>query len=311
MRVVLVHLGSPLPKHARICIRQAIAVTGERPLVIGPAAARKLRSDDRDKFRRVESLSGMGMKRFWRYACERFFVLEAAMRQLRLDRCIHIECDVLLYASPTAYLPWLIDAYGGRLATCPLTDIEDTAAVMYVGSREALVEFNARLLDFIAIPPHEFLAAHGGAMAHEMRMMNLVRNQSELVGALPTTVASARDLGSAYIFDPASYGQYVDGIPGDAGVTHAGEHHHVGRELLSGNYRLRWDAQQRVPLVESASDGCEYPLASLHVHSKRLERWAWDTRPARHASPLSRARSSLRGLLAAAGSAARFPRHDA
>lgn len=286
MRIVLVHLGSALPRHARSCIRQAIAVTGEPPVVIGPTAARKLRSDERDRFRQVESLSGMGMKRFWRYACERFFVLEAAMRQLRLDRCIHIECDVLMYAAPAAYLGWLTDTYGAGLATCPLTDFEDTAAVMYVGSRAALAAFNAQLLNLAAVPPAELLAVHGGEMAHEMRMMHLLRTSSGLAASLPTTVASARRLCSDYIFDPASYGQYVDGVPAEPGIAYAGEHHLVGRELLSGSYRMRWDAQQRLPLVQSAGDDSEYPLANLHIHSKRLERWEWDHTSRHRANPL-------------------------
>jgi hypothetical protein len=287
MRVVLVHLGSPLPEHARTCIRQAIAVSGEPPVVVGPAAARKLRSESRTRFRQVESLSGMGLKRFWRYACERFFVLEAAMRAMNLERCIHIECDVLLYASPASYAEWLTDTYGAGLATCPLTDLEDTAAAMYVGSQAALGAFNTELLDLVALEPGEFVAVHGGEMAHEMRMMNLLRTRSGLAASLPTTVGSARDLGSAHIFDPASYGQYVDGIPAEPGVAYAGDHHVVGRELLSGNYRVRWDASQRLPIV--AGDGCEYPLATLHVHSKRLERWAWEEVRPRHANPFWRA----------------------
>lgn len=288
MRVVLVHLGSRLPKHARTCIRQVIAVSGERPVVVGPGAARKLSSEGRATFRQVESLSGMGLKRFWRYACERFFVLEAAMRATGLERCIHIECDVLAYVSPTSYQGWLIDTYGDGLAICPLTELEDTAAVMYVGSQAALSAFNTALLELVAIPPAEFIAAHGGAMAHEMRMMNLLRTRSGLAASLPTTVASAQSTGSAYIFDPASYGQYVDGVPAEPGVAYAGDHHPVGRELLSGSYRLRWDAQQRIPLVASSADGSEYPLATLHVHSKRLERWAWDRDSRAHVNPLPR-----------------------
>ena len=310
MRVVLVHLGSPLPKHARICIRQAIAASGERPVVVGPTAARKFRSEGRARFRQVESLSGMGLKRFWRYACERFFVLEAAMRAMNLERCIHIECDVLMYASPASYVEWLIDTYGTGLATCPLTNLEDTAALMYVGSQAALAAFNTALLDLVALPPAEFVAVHGGEMAHEMRMMNLLRAKSGLAASLPTTVASAHELGSAYIFDPASYGQYVDGVPAEPGVAYAGEHHRVGRELLSGNYRLRWDAQQRIPLVASSGDGSEYPLATLHIHSKRLERWAWDEGPRQHANPLSRARSRMRPRLGAIPSAVDFARRD-
>lgn len=310
MRVVLVHLGSPLPKHARICIRQAVAASGEPPVVVGPTAARRFRSEDRARFRQVESLSGMGLKRFWRYACERFFVLEAVMRAMGLERCIHIECDVLMYASPASYLEWLTDTYGAGLATCPLTSLEDTAAVMYVGSQASLAAFNAALLDLVALPPAEFVAAHGGEMAHEMRMMNLLRTKSGLASSLPTTVASAHELGSAYIFDPASYGQYVDGVPAKPGVAYAGDHHRVGRELLSGNYRLRWDAQQRIPLVASGGDGLEYPLATLHIHSKRLERWAWDDGPRQHANPLSRVPGRLGPRLGAIRSVVESARRD-
>lgn len=310
MRVVLVHLGSPLPKHARACIRQAIAVTGEPPVVVGPAAARKLQSDARARFRQVESLSGMGLKRFWRYACERFFVLEAAMRAMNLERCIHIECDVLMYASPASYGEWLVDTYGAGLATCPLTDLEDTAAAMYVGSQTALAAFNTALLELVALPSAEFVALHGGAMAHEMRMMNVLRTDGGLAASLPTTIASAHELGSSYIFDPASYGQYVDGVPAEPGVAYAGDHHQVGRELRSGNYRLRWDAQQRTPLVAGGGDAAEYPLATLHIHSKRLERWAWDDGPRVRANALSRARDRLRPRLGAIRSAVDFARRD-
>jgi hypothetical protein len=181
---------------------------------------------------------------------------------------------------------------------------------MYVGSQAALAAFNTALLDLVALPPAEFVAVHGGEMAHEMRMMSLLRTESGLAASLPTTVASARETGSAYIFDPASYGQYVDGVPAEPGVAYAGDHHRVGRELLSGNYRLRWDAQQRIPLVASSGDGSECPLATLHIHSKRLERWAWDEGPRSHASPLSRARSRLRPRLGAIRSAVDFARHD-
>jgi hypothetical protein len=274
--VVLVHLGSPLPRHARVCIRQVTAVSGEAPLVIAGRMARSLVSAELETFRRVESLSAPGREVLWRYACERFFLLEAAMRELRLERCIHIECDVLLYAPPTSYLEWLISTYGERLATCPARDLEDTAAVMYVGSRETLAEFNARLLELVALPPDELLDVHGGRMANEMRMMNIVRTESGVVQCLPTTVDTARQTDSSYIFDPSSYGQYVDGTPNAPGEKRASDLHFAGRDLLSGHARLRWDAQQRTPLVERVSDAGEYPLAALHVHSKRLELWAWE-----------------------------------
>ena len=243
------------------------------PIVVGPRQARRYRGSKLDAFRATEHLSQMGLAGFWRYAAERLFVLEECMRELRLERCLHIESDCLLYAPLAAYDGWLADVYGEGVAVCPLTDDEDTAAVLYAGSLSALAAFNAALLEFVRIEPERFVQTHGGPMANEMRMMFLARMEQGLAKALPVTVADALALGSPYVFDPGSYGQLVDGVPGEPGTPYVGDHHLIGRELLSGNYRITWDAQQRAPCVHSQSDGTERPLANLHVHSKRLERW--------------------------------------
>src|SRR4051794_30814033 len=107
MQVVLVHLGSRLPAYAAASARQVESLTGRRPLVVGAWQARRLRGDRLRRFRRAEQLTEMGLRRFWRYACERFFVLEDAMREHGLERCLHIESDNVLYADPEAYATWL------------------------------------------------------------------------------------------------------------------------------------------------------------------------------------------------------------
>lgn len=273
MDVVLIHAGRRAPRHLRVSAQQAAAINGLAPIVVGPRRARRYRGTKLDAFRATERLSRMGLGGFWRYTAERLFVLEECMRDLRLKRCLHIESDCLLYAPVAAYESWLADVYGDRVAVCPLTDDEDTAAVLYAGSLDALAAFNAALLEFVRIEPERFVETHGGPMANEMRMMFLARTELGLAMALPVTVADALALGSPRLFDPGSYGQLVDGVPGDPGTPYVGDHHLIGRELLSGNYRVRWDAQQRTPYVQSQSDAAECQLANLHVHSKRLERW--------------------------------------
>ncbi|MHB1569049.1 MAG: hypothetical protein ACYCXW_02525 [Solirubrobacteraceae bacterium] len=273
MEVVLIHAGRRAPRHLHESTQQAAAINGLAPIVVGPRRARRYRGSKLDDFRRAEHLSQMGLGGFWRYTAERLFVLEECMRELRLKRCLHIESDCLLYAPLAAYDSWLADVYNDRVAVCPLTDDEDTAAVLYAGSLDALAAFNAALLEFVRIEPERFVQTHGGPMANEMRMMFLARTEQGLAMALPVTVADALALASPCVFDPGSYGQLVDGVPGEPGTPYVGDHHLIGRELLSGNYRVRWDAQQRAPYVRSESDAAEYPLANLHVHSKRLDRW--------------------------------------
>jgi hypothetical protein len=272
VEIVLIHLGSRLPRHLHAAVAQVEAITGRRPFVVGRWRAKKLVSAKIRRFRSVESLSEMGLRGFWRYSAERFLVLEAFMADQRLDRCLHIESDTLLYVDPAEYSDWLRKRYGEGIAACPLTEHEDTAAVLSVGGRAGLSAFNDAFLDLASVPPPDLLARFGGQMAHEMRMIRILRDAG-LADALPTTLESANASGSAVVFDPGSYGQFVDGIPGRPGVPYAGEHHEVGRELIAGRCRVVWDSERHTPSVVDRQGESEVPLANLHIHSKRLERF--------------------------------------
>ncbi len=268
--VVLIHLGSRYPPHLRACAAQVRAASGYDPLVVGHRMAERYDGESLRRFRAVEGLSGLG-DRFWRYACERFFVLEEVMARRGIDRCIHIESDVLMYQGPAQLAGWLMATYGDALAACPLTDTEDTAAIMYVGSLASLRDFNVELLRLVTLGPAALLERHGGTMGNEMRMLHVLRTELSACRPLPTTIEEALAEGAPCLFDPASYGQWVDGIPGRPGVPYAGEHHAIGREFLAGRYELRWDAQVRMPTVRRIDDPLtEWPLANLHLHSKRL-----------------------------------------
>jgi hypothetical protein len=270
---VLIHLGSRAPSHLRICAAQIAAVSGMQPLIVDRRKGARYRGAKLKQFRKQESLSDMGLKRFWRYTCERFFVLEELMLELDLDRCIHVESDVLMYLPSGSLVPWLSDVYGAGVAVCPLTATEDVAAVMYVGSFGALARMNDALLELVEMGP-AMLEVHGGDFGNEMRMLHILRTELSLCEALPTTIERALVLGSPWVFDPASYGQYLDGTPGQPGVSYAGDHHEPGRELMRGSCELIWDARARRPFLRSRDAETLWPLANLHVHSKRLAEWS-------------------------------------
>jgi hypothetical protein len=271
---VLIHLGSPPPEYMRICAAQLATVWGAQPIVVGPRQGARFRGRKLKRFRKHESLSGMGLERFWRYACERIFVLEELMLTLGLDRCLHVESDVLIYLPPHAFMPWVSDAYGSAVAICPLTATEDAAAVMYVGSLGSLGRLTKALLELVEMGP-SLLDVHGGQMANEMRMLHILRTELGLCEALPTTIAQAVAMTAPCVFDPASYGQYLDGTPGQPGVRFAGDHHEAGRELISGRCELVWNPQNRRPVLRGGSgEQTLWPLANLHVHSKRLAGWS-------------------------------------
>ena len=268
---MLVHLGSQPPNYLRVCARQVEAVSGVPPVLIGPREGARCSTPKLDAFRREEHLTKMGFGGFWRYTAERFFVLEAWMRANRKDRCLHIESDVLLYPSPSAYERWLSETYGDGLAICPLTDTEDTAAVLYVGSVQALSDLNDAMLDLVRLAPSELIETHGGEMAHEMRMLHVLRTDARLASSLPVSPEHARDIGSPVIFDAGCYGPFIDGWYWEPGVPFVNRKWVVGDALADGRYEISWNAQRTQPVLRDAVG--ELPLADLHMHSKRLGLW--------------------------------------
>lgn len=268
---MLIHLGSRAPGYLRVCAEQAKAVTGRDPVYIGARRGARYDGPKLRAFRSAENLSGMGLGGFWRYTCERFFVLEQHMRDTGLARCVHIESDNLLYAPPSDYEAWLESTYGDAVATCPLTATEDTAAFLYAGSLGALERMNEALLEFVRMDGTEFLSAYGGEMANEMRMLRVLRDRG-LSRALPVTPGEAASAGAPHVFDAGSYGQYVDGAHAQPGISFTSEKHLVGPALAAGTYRIFWNASRDVPLV-AAPGHDPLPLANLHIHSKRLEPW--------------------------------------
>lgn len=272
MDIVLIHLGSRPPGYLRTCASQVIAVTGRAPVYVGPKEAAGVDGSKLRAFREVEHLSDFGLAGFWRYTCERFFILEEYMRATGLRRCIHIENDNLLYAAPLSYAGWLTATYGDQLAVCPFTSTLDTAAFVYVGSVDALARLNAELLEMVRMTPDQFLTQHGGEMANEMRMLRVLREHG-LSAPLPITPDEARSMRSGHVFDAGSYGQLVDGWYWEPGVPYTNERHLLGAALADQRLRVVWGAARDVPFA--LAPGAEpQPLVNLHVHSKRLALWA-------------------------------------
>lgn len=266
LETVLIHLGSRAPAYLRVCAAQARAVTGRPPVLIGARQGARYDGPKLTAFRGAENLSGMGLGGFWRYTAERFFVLEQHMRDTGLASCVHIESDNLLYAAPSGYESWLRGAFGDGVATTPITESEDTAAFMYVGSLGALERFNEALLAMVTMEGGDFLATHGGEMANEMRMLRVLRDQG-LSQALPVTPEEAASAGSPHVFDAGSYGQYVDGSHAQPGISFTSDKHLVGPALAAGAYEITWNVSRDFPSVNGL------PLANLHIHSKRLAPW--------------------------------------
>lgn len=248
----------------------------------------------------------------WHAAAERFYAIEAFMLMLPCKDTVdvlHLEGDVMLYADVDDLQPVFREYYEGIAAT-PVTTQWITGAAVYVRSLKAIRNFNEFLAtSFLYSEPQLEVLLQG-----ELNEMALLRHYHNTRGPrrldyLPTTVDEMRpthahggkiftaadyvaignagmpqseDGGPAVagaLFDPASFGQFLDGTPNGDRPGFTDLAHYLGRPLRKGKLRPTWaeDAEgRRVPVVrrrrklkrKATADYTDYRLLTLHVHSK-------------------------------------------
>ena len=231
---------------------------------------------------------------FWRHTTSRFFVLRAFMEQARLDSATHLENDVLIYA-PLADLAGWSPISGRALSTVFESAGRAIPAIVHVGARTSLDAFT----DFVLREPHTL------ETDDMTRMAAFRRVRPDLVADLPTVpppdprhadrTASLFDDAlppialppGGWLFDGARFGQYLGGFDprnsesrlqrwtrhqrGDLQHPHGYINESCTDDASRYGYRVTSPGGLSVPAVVSGEQA--FPLATLHIHSKKLERF--------------------------------------
>lgn len=293
--VVFVHIGPKLPDHAVYAIEQL------RKFYLGDIwflVNEKVRAHPvfEQYGIKTTSIEGLSINNkpledfrksvwfpegdFWYVTYERLFYLQKFIETTKYEQVIHLENDVMVYTDLDSDYLWkkLSELYIDKVAINPVGDKWSAVAFTYIDSVEAITRVNKAIIE---------LAAKGVSYLQKLTEMDLVsemiildylrKNQDcglDILPCLPLEYEGcARNFDHLkLVFDGASWGQYVFGttekIPG-----WTGSHHYVGRELQASKYKVIWKQdtdRRKCPFIVS-SDGSEYPLANLHVHSKQLE----------------------------------------
>jgi hypothetical protein len=236
---------------------------------------------------------------FWRHTTGRFFAMRAFMERESLDQATHLEHDVLLYASARALgsSPAFRDP---KLSTVFENSTRAIPGIVRIGARAALDAF----VDGILAEPASDEAVR---FATDMERFALFRRAAPaLVGDLPTLPPSDEDAPhhqtrslfdrnaapiplpeGGWLFDGARFGQYLGGI------DPRNERYLVRRWLRRqhgtlghpngfinesciddpSQYRYVVLAPMSLPVPAVVVGSRRYPLATLHVHSKQLDRF--------------------------------------
>lgn len=295
--IVLVHLGDSLPAYLNDCIAQLALHTSMPVHVVVPEMLAQgvpppalvlpvetlVCGPKRLAFEQGTTLDRGYRGGFWKFASERFFVLEQAMETLALDELIHLENDVLLYTDPARLLPTLRAHYS--IASTFDNDSRCIPGFVYVGSRAAMAELTTLLL-----------LCKG---ANDMMALAAIRNaRPALIDNLPilpdfwrptlrstngqTTREPARysrhfaDFGG--VFDAAALGQYIGGV--DPHNRDGDTRGFVNEACLfqPNELQISWRKNERGLLCPWLShEGREFPAFTLHIHCKDLARYRSDS----------------------------------
>jgi len=284
MKMVLVHIGTKLPAHIYDCITQIRRVCPCKIYLITDApydknqgvevvAIESIKHNNLyRKIKRAPYLQG-----FWEITLRRLFCVMALAKELDLTNILHIENDVLIMKNPNNLKKGLRDIADGGVALTPVGPKHASAAYMYSETSSGLEELCSELLTHIKFGENVLKSHLDTNSVDEMQLLaHIATNHQGYIGYLPVLT---RGIGSwhssvfdnEFLFDGASYGQWLGGIPHAEGKPWAGRHHYVGTQILDGNVTVEMGTMNGRPQPYVVQGDNRSALCNLHTHSKQLK----------------------------------------
>jgi len=283
--IVLVHQGDLYPDYLQLCFKQIRKwFDGKVYLVTDIEDSRGILSRSRwqenkyrkysvnivrtstynntseTEFSKVSFLEDYG--RFWNVTMKRLFILEDFMRECKISNVIHLESDVLLYHNPTEQT-----FRTNGVSINKISSSFSTWAYVMIDEARSLSEVNQIQLEILKKGKVVLEKKYGFAQVNEMLIAADLLSRGA-VKALPSLPNSD----SSFIYDGASYGQFIggtaDGVPGwfDKSTD-------VGGAIGSGKIIISWmndHLGRKHPICVDKTNGFTAKIANLHIHSKKL-----------------------------------------
>ena len=194
----------------------------------------------------------------WITSLMRVFYLNDVINNLNLKNAVHFDSDVIIYKSYEK-IEKLFEQ--NKFNITPLNNEELVFGYSYIGNRDI---FNEIVNKFSTVVRNEL-----GSMVSEMKLLKNLHTKSgeffNLLNILPNT-------SEEYIFDPASYGQYLGGTHTNPYRFYkkrpAFDQHHIGKEINKNEFNIKF---KNYPYVLKAN--IKYEIVNLHIHSKELKRF--------------------------------------
>ena len=222
--------------------------------------------------------NNMSMNGFWKYATERFFIVEECMRKYNLENIIHLEIDNLIYFNLKEKLN-IFKSYNSILVPSD-NETRFIAGICFINNPISLSGLNY------------FFAAHSQNRAEMETMMLYSKLNKNCIKTLPTIMPEYNlplqpqegipiqdptrfsNLIDDFkcIFDAAAIGQYMFGIDPIHNKNNTDGFVNPHCAFRIDKCKLKWKKVNGLSRLNIGTGDKWYPIYNLHIHNKSLYR---------------------------------------
>ena len=215
---------------------------------------------------------------FWDNACKRLIYLYLLQKEYSIDKIIHLETDVVPYMEIKKMFDACEGVYKDKIAFVPHTEEQVNCNFVYSGSIDSSKVFCDCIIEYFKKGVGYFSNRYEGCTApNETHLVRAFCDDNKSVaGLLPALPEDPMFKELGFLVDPQAWGMWVGGIKQIPDVPYATDKHYVGEQILSGKYDVLYSVninKRILPYVWDKTNNRVFPLAILHIHSKRLEKW--------------------------------------
>jgi len=301
---LLVNIGKECPSHIADCIKQLLLFDNSVYFIADSFSDQikellnnqhlkfveimsLVKTENHKVFDKLNKLDAEWRDGFWRFAVERFFIIEDFLKQYQLKDVLHIEHDNLVYFNADRY-QFFFKAITKGIALPADSNVRCIPSLVYIRDEKAIHDFclfyntkctnksitdmkafslylNDKKCDALPVLPEiytkkkMFLCSENGHFVFKKHMFS--NNQLQLGG----------------IFDAAAFGQYIGGIDPRNDSSDTVGFINETAVYSPSEFKISWIKQFGLFAPFISFDGSEnIPLLNLHIHSKKLHEFRSD-----------------------------------
>ncbi len=202
----------------------------------------------------------------WESSLLRIFYLESLMSKVNIRHFVHFDNDVLIYKPFDEVINNFSDI---KFNITRASNKRFVFGYSYLSNLESISKITQNIIDFCNYAIYYKWSFNYGKPYNEMDFLGKVySDDNSTINCLPTLPYE-----SETVFDPSSYGQYLDGTHMHPKKFIRGRYininHYIGAEIVAKRIKIKFMNDK--PKVEWQNKS--FDIANLHIHSKRLDKF--------------------------------------